>query len=135
MVLAIGEEHHGFVLAIVGIERTGRQPQRVADGGALCRYRTGTENIEEHIDRAVVGGQRTLDKGLAGEDHQPDPIPLEQIEQLADLVFGSGEAIGFGVLGGHAARHVEHQHHIDAFALRHFEFGSELWTRQRQNQK
>ena len=135
MILAVGKEHDGLVLALALLKRAHGQPHRVTNGRSLDGYGSGVQHVEKQLYGTIVRRQRALDKSLTRKDHQPDPVAPEQVQQAANLVFGPRQATRLDVLGLHTTRHVEHQHHVHALALDHFELCAELGAGQREDRK
>ncbi len=93
-VFSVGEEdHHPVLRAAVGVvEHLARQHQRVADVGAALGHRVGVDRAQEHLRRVVVGGERALDEGVAGEGDDRHPVALELVEQRGQLELGALDA-------------------------------------------
>ena len=70
------------------------------------------ELAEEVAQHLVVGAERALHERGAGEDDQADALAVQLIEQRVDEQLGARQAGRRHVVGEHAAREVEREHHL-----------------------
>ena len=123
MVLAIGQHHHKLRCRPGEVRRTAARQkllallERAANRRALHRHLLGVEPVEIEPDGTIVARQRRLHEAHAGEDDQADTVAVQLAEQGVDLALCSPEPRRRDVVGKHAARHVDGDDQVDAFAL------------------
>ncbi len=111
--------------------RRSPSPMRVPPRAALRVSSAAQDQVKE----AVVRGERALHRGAAGERDKPDPVPVEPVDERAYLRLGAREPGGRRVVGQHAARHIEHHHHVGRGppAGRHLHLATRLRLHERQD--
>ena len=82
-----------------------------------------------------VRGERALHEGVPREGHQADSVPVEALDDAADLDLGAFEAVGRDVLGVHGAGDIECDDHVLSLAAQGLHAGPELRPRQREGQQ
>ena len=80
--------------------------ESVVVGAALGQV-AGVEDGQEFAEDFVVGTERALQEGGAGENDEPDAFAFEPFEETGDEQAGALETVGFYVVGQHAAGEIE----------------------------
>mgnify|MGYP006945753277 CR=1 FL=1 len=88
--------------------------QSVADGRAVLDQ-SAADAGQKGLQRALVGGQRALREGFAGEGHQSDAVAVAVGDERSGHLLGRRDAVGLEVAGQHRGRDVDGQHDVDAF--------------------
>ena len=101
-----------------------------ADGRSLSRNHGRGDVVRKRAGDDVIGGDRKLHIGIAGEYDQSDFILMKLFDQPVDREFGAFESVRFEILRQHAVRYVDRQHHFDPRARDLFQLGTELRSRQ-----
>ena len=93
------------------------RPQGIADQRAAARHAGDGKLLHREAEEPVVEGKGALDHRAAGERHQRHAVAGQLLERIENRELGAFQAIGGQILGQHAARHVDHEHHVAPAAL------------------
>ena len=114
------------------LDRNRNGPRQIS---SLGRDQGRVHRIQKHHGGTIVGGQRTLHKGVAGKGDQSDPVSLESLNQAANLDPGALHAIGHKIFGVHRIGDIQGNDQILSLPLQHFNAVAELGTRKCKTQK
>ena len=113
MVAAVGEQQHVLEFPHLAVEHVVTHgAQRVADQRSAAADAGHREVLHGHAEEAVIERQGTLDHRAAGEGHQRHPIPRHHLHGIQNRQLDPFQPVRRQILGQHAARHVDHEHHV-----------------------
>ena len=128
VVLTVCDEDDGAALLALRAEAAGTGSKRIGKRRTLHGNGAGADGIEEYLGRHVVGGNRQLDKGLTGKDHEADPVARQFVDQSGDGQFGTLQPVRRIVLRQHRIGDVQGNHHLHALAFTLLEARTQLRT-------
>ena len=94
-----------FDLASLSRRRLIAVANSVADGRAVLDQ-SAADAGQKGLQRALVGGQRALREGFAGEGHQSDAVAVAVGDERSGHLLGGRDAVGPEVAGEHRGRDV-----------------------------
>ena len=113
---AVGDEHDRARLRRQLLELAQGERERGADGGAVGQE-SDVHPIEHLAEQVGIGGERRLEEGAAGEDHEADEIALTPPRELGEHAARDLEPVaGLEVRRLHAARDVQRDHDVARLA-------------------
>ena len=103
LILAVGDQQQRLVAVAEPFHPTERLANRVADRRDTARRRRRPDILERGLVVAVIRRERARQHGLARERDEPDAIPADAVEQIADVGLRAFEPAGFHILAQHGA--------------------------------
>ena len=115
LVFAIGKDDYGLVIAGLIQKSGGRQPQRVAKSRAAAIEILRADVPQRLLEILIVAGEWNQLSRLAREGNQSDAVTRHRLEHIADLLFGAFQSARLDIFCQHRTRHIQDEHHLDAF--------------------
>ena len=134
VVLAVGQQHEHLVMAVF-LERGQRGVDGRGNGRAALRNRIHVQRLHALLERRVVNRQRTFQKRVAGERHQPHPVRAGLLHQFQRGELGARQPVRRDVRRQHAFRGVHRHHDVQSALLDFLQIKSVLRPRQRDDQQ
>jgi len=135
LILAVGDQQQRLVAVAEALHPAEGLANRVADGRATARRRCRSDILERGLVVAVIRRERARQNRLARERDEPDAIPADAVEQIANVGLRAFEPAGFHVLTQHGARDVQQHHDVRAAFAHLLEVHAPSGPRRRENQK
>ena len=93
VVHAVGQQDDYLRLGLALAQAVDRRGQSVADGRAVLDQ-SAADAGQKGLQRALVGGQRALREGFAGEGHQSDAVAVAVGDERSGHLLGGRDAVG-----------------------------------------
>ncbi len=105
------------MLSLAALERLESGVDRRRERRAALRDDADVDGVQALREGSVVERERTLHEGGAGERDQSDAVAVQLADEILNRELGARQSIRLDVGGEHAARGVEGDDEVDAFAL------------------
>jgi hypothetical protein len=134
-VLAVGQHHDRAAGARLRREALAGQLDGVGQRRAAARAAQRAQVLQRRAHRAVVQGERHLQRGSAGEFDQPDAVAAQALDRFLDELPRAHEAVRRRVLRQHRAADVHHEEHLGAAAADFLDLRAPSRVHHRQHQR
>ena len=135
MVFTIGQDQHHTARLALRVEGVHGQGQRRADGGPLERDGFRANRVEEELDGGQVLREGRLHIGLSSKHDEPDPVPVELLNDPLNAALGQVQTGHAHIFREHRSAHVERNHDVHALGFHLLHAGAPFGVHQAHGQQ